>query len=261
MADANGAILPHWSLASILPALKDFNIPSDPFDPNGHWDRRYIIWMIDPANPALADQLLHPPVEYAGSNMGTLRVKRTNTDSKRVRFDIERESTRLGQGNGHHRTISTQATVVARNDRLSTPLSWVVEDTLFNPDKPENIITKIGISAEVEGNTLVLSGGASNQIRLSPLWTLDFMLFDALQRFAPSDDEPINFDMFEDFDMPRPDQRLSPCGSVSASIGGSQICLYGYRQLGRGVLPRHYWLDGHRRLLFAIAGHVAYIAI
>lgn len=261
MEDINDAILPHWSLVPIQPALKGFNIPSDPFDPNGHWDRRYTIWMIDPANPANADRLLHPPVEYAGSNMGTLRIKRTTMDSMRARFDIERESTRLGQGNGYHRTISTQATVVARNDTLSTPLSWVMEDTLFNPDEPNNIITKINIGAEVDGNKLILSGGASNQIRLSPLWTLDFMLFDALQRFSPSDDEPINFDMLEDFDMPRPDQRLAPCGSVTASIGGSQVCLHGYKQLGRGVLPRHYWLDDRRRLLFAIAGHVAYIAI
>ena len=152
-----------------------------------------------------------------------------------------------------------KANVLALNDTLTTPLSWTFEDQMLDRERKTIPLTRIEVSAQAEDQHLVLSGGAKKHLRLDRPWTLDFTLFDALQRLSPDKPGPWAFDMFEDFDMLRPNQRLSPCGTVTALLGDKSLRLHGYKQLGRGILPRHYWLDDQRRLLFAIGCHVAYL--
>jgi hypothetical protein len=65
--------------------------------------------------------------------------------------------------------------------------------------------------------------------------------------------------MLEDLRLVRGEQRLSFDGEAEFELGGKKMRLYGYHQIGEGILPIHYWLDEEGRLLFALGGVRVYL--
>ena len=65
--------------------------------------------------------------------------------------------------------------------------------------------------------------------------------------------------MLEDLDLFKPEQSLRPVGAVTLELGGRQVRLHGFRQIGRGILPTHYWLDDEHRLIAAAGALRAFI--
>ncbi|MHC4755828.1 MAG: hypothetical protein ACYTBP_11870 [Planctomycetota bacterium] len=239
----NGTILPHWSLESIRPALENYHIQNGAFEPQSGWEQEYTIWTLYPP---------FPKIGYEASGAGFLKIRKI-THSQKVQYNVECK-VKLGL-----KYKLFHATIYADNNLLHTPVSWKVEDQMLDQDQRAAALTKINISANVEGNQLLFSGGIEKTIKLNRPWTLDYVLFDVLQQLNFNKSEPLLFDMYENFDMFRPNQEISRCGDVVAIVQGKSLNLHGFKQLGCGILPRHYWVNDQRQLLFVIGCHVAYI--
>jgi hypothetical protein len=65
--------------------------------------------------------------------------------------------------------------------------------------------------------------------------------------------------MLEDLRLRREKQSLAPEDETVVETAAGPLHLYGFRQLGAGISPTHYWLDEHGRLLLALGKMRAYI--
>ena len=65
--------------------------------------------------------------------------------------------------------------------------------------------------------------------------------------------------MLEDLELLKPGQRLYYAGSDEFPVGGKQMKLHSFEQLGWGIIPYTYWLDESHRLIVAIGSLRAYV--
>ena len=234
--------LPH-SLAKMKAALDAFRPPSGPFDPHGIWDHRYAVWIVLPesnfgkAQPMGALQIRRQP---AGENAATLDVILKTTQGVRTSYRAE-------------------ARIACAADRLSTPTSWELKSVILDfAGKPVP-----GADAQetgrVEQGIIHRKGKVERTLPAPKAFTSNWSLFDAVQRFPGNEIEPMNFDMFEELGLFKPNQRLSFKQSIELELGGARVRLHGFQQLGEGILPYHYWLDDQRRLLIAVGGLRAFV--
>ena len=84
--------------------------------------------------------------------------------------------------------------------------------------------------------------------------TSNWSLLDALQRLAADDTQPLTFDMLEELDLLKPNQRLVRRHATEVELAGQPVRLEGFEQTGRGILPYAYWRDDQSRLLLAVGG-------
>ncbi|MHC4417974.1 MAG: hypothetical protein ACYSU6_05245, partial [Planctomycetota bacterium] len=99
----------------------------------------------------------------------------------------------------------------------------------------------------------------TREICVSGNLTSNWSLFDAVQRLGGKEAPSGSFTMLEDLRLVRGEQRLSFDGEAEFELGGKKMRLYGYHQIGEGILPIHYWLDEEGRLLFALGGVRVYL--
>ena len=220
------------SLNMIDLGLKDFVSPRGTFERDRSWTQVYRIWQIMRAPP--------------GSIDGQLTIRRV-AKSDGATLEVEQQSLmmkRYGYG--------CKASIECGTGRWSTPRRFTAETWTSAPDGRVQADSRLKFAAEVVGPEIRFSGVRKAPLRVAADWTLDWALIDALQRLPAKEGGDWLLDLVEDCDLLRPRQRLSYVGPLMVTLAGKATELFGFCHLGPGTLPTHYWLDGQRRLLFAI---------
>jgi hypothetical protein len=255
-----------FPLTVLGPALRSFQPPSGEFDPAGSWTHRYGVWTVG---------------QRGCARVGRLDLGRTAREDGTALLMLEYMKDYSGRFQGR-----TVASIHTRTDALATPLSWGVRYQSHGVDEKTVPGTAVEAKAEVrDGRLLVRDGAGERNQPLPPAWTVNWALFDAVQRLPRGDLEPLHFTLFDDFDEQKPHQRLAHWRSVTVELGGRRVRkhswreldkgrirttrwakegaravrLHGYVQTGPGVVPVVYWSDDTGRLLFVAAGIEAYI--
>jgi len=138
-----------------------------------------------------------------------------------------------------------EATIECRNNQLATPIAWHLENRFIDADNK----TLRQLNYKDAGQ---ITDGIDRT-------TCDWCLFEAVQRLKTSKETVLAFDMLEGLSLLKKDQRLSYRALYPTKIGGENIPLHCFVQLGSGILPCEYWLDDHHRLLAVASMNKVYI--
>jgi len=214
--------------------------PAD-FDPAGEWVNKYRI------------HTCHGYIESGNEDVGLLRLERSLPDT----------------GGGfllkvRRRVVSSegQATVIdawirAAADVVGSLMEWRLTST--HEDITGKVMPGLSLdeSGRIEnGNIVVKRGGSSRSRPRSRLLAADWSLFEAVQRLDDSAKLPAAFDVLEELDVMREDQRWVRRGLYRMAGWPAPRWL---AQTGHGLLPWEYWLDERGRLLMAATGPRAYV--
>ena len=151
-----------------------------------------------------------------------------------------------------HYGYGCKASIECTAGRWSTPRRFTAETWTSAPDGHIAPESRLKFAAEAAGREIRFRGVRKPPLRVAADWTLDWTLIDALQRMPLEESGAWMLDLVEDCDLLRPRQCLSRVGPLTVSLGGNDVELWGFCHVGPGTLPTHYWLDGRRRLLFAV---------
>jgi hypothetical protein len=242
-----------FSLELYREYLKQFSPPTGPFDPEDSWEHIYDVY----------------PVygkwgKWTEKHRGQCRIKRkVQSGEDTFRLEVSSEVTFLDFGYGNHpaKTQMTKANIRCANDDLATPQSWNLESVALGAEEKPRPLSQMSESGVFAEGTIKLTNteGISRKIDVSRRLTCNWSLFDAVQRMHKKEPPTTNFEMLEDLRLPRANQRLTLDGQVEFELGGRKTRLYGFHQIGEGILPIHYWLDEQGRVLFALGGVRAYL--
>ena len=110
-----------------------------------------------------------------------------------------------------------------------------------------------------DGTIVIQDPHETKALPVAGPYTLNWCLFDAVQRLPREKTQPLGFTLIDHFDEPKADCTLAFRKRMDVAVaGGRTIATYSYDQLGRGNVPWVYWVDDRGRLLFVAAGLEAY---
>jgi hypothetical protein len=239
-------------LAKLGAALKEFQPPSGPFDPKGAWEHRYAIWVIYPDAPGGGNRLANQSMTRV---MGALRIRR-QPEAGAIMLDVGLAAKLGGRVAGN---CLVTAHVTCADDPLATPRAWDLRSVTLGQDGKPIEGTESKETGQIADGMIRRRGKAERAIPAPKAFTSSWSLFDALQRLPGDDVAPMTFDLLEEMDLLKPNQRLYYRQTVEAPMGGRPVRLHGFEQIGEGILPYTYWLDDQRRLLIAVGGMRAYL--
>lgn len=228
----------HFTLDTVSGPLKRFRRPAGRFDPNGAWQSEYGVY-------TLAGQ---------GALAGKLRINHKPISDNSLVLNIAYEKSLPG----HSQQIAAE--LHCRCDQLSTPLRWTltsqIRDRVGNPIRN----TKLKQSAVAEKGYIEIDDGRSKRrIDVESGYTINWALFDAVQRLPRRKFEPLRFTMLDHFDQVKAGQSISYRETIDVMLGGRAVRLHGFDHLGEGIVPWVYWVDDRGRLLFAVSGLEGYL--
>lgn len=227
-------------IAPVRAVLERIRPPSGPFDPQGAWKHRYKVCALVPDRLGKGE---HPQV------YGNMILERRPAGAGRFTLEVEVSVVEWGQSGLH-----TRATLSCAADRLATPRRWTLQSDTTEKGEPLPGIS-VTETGTLENGTLVRRGQMVHKMILPRPLTSDWSLMEAVQRLPFGDFPRLAFDMLEDLDLHKPEHTLRPVAPVTVEIGEHPMRLHAFRQIGRGILPVHYWLDEQHRLL-AVIGSV-----
>jgi hypothetical protein len=233
-----------FTLDFVAQRLQDFKPPQGPFDPRGRWQLTYGVYTFAAITAGTAP----------GGRAGTLSVFREPRDGGSV---VELDFEKLLVGGSSQKVV---ARLVCRDDALGTPAKWDCSSEFFDREKkplPQSVLRK---SARLAGGRVEIDDGRYTQaIEIDGPFTVNWALFEAVGRLPRGPFAPLEFTMLDHFDQVKRGQTLAFRKSLSLTLGGRDVRLHAFDQLGRGIVPWVYWVDDSGRLLAALAGLEAYI--
>lgn len=220
-----------------LGALEGFVAPAGRFDPNGEWEARYRLWMVQ-----------------SSQGGGCLHLRRQpGDDGVRLRVELA-----VAEVDGYLRR--TQADLHCAADALCTPRAWQLSSQSIGFDGRTIPGTELSETGAIRDGVLeVRFGRRSRKQKLPGAATSNWSLFDVVQRLAGEKTRPLTLALLEEMDLVKPGQRLCFREMKDFELGGRKLRLCGYHQVGRGVLPWQYWVDEQGRLLLAFSGVRAWV--
>ena len=243
-ADTNAnASMEHYPLCSLLTALKTFRPPAGPFDPAGAWEQQYGMFTL--AGRAAS-----------AKRVGSLKLRRAVGQKGNVALHVQYDKQATGGGQQVTGELYTHV------DRpLSTPRKWTFHARLLDASGKPIPRTTVSKTADVaDGRIRIADAQEARTIAVAGPYTVNWCLFDAVQRLAREKTKPIEFTLIDHFDQPKPEHVLAWRGKMDVVVaGGKTIPACVYEQLGRGNVPWVYWTDQRGRLLFIVAGLEAYV--
>ncbi|MHC5035147.1 MAG: hypothetical protein ACYTFZ_08935 [Planctomycetota bacterium] len=239
----------HWSFDPILECLEAVVPPQGEFDPTGEWEHTYDVLPIYGSYSKSSEE-----------HKGELCLKRQPLPDGGFRLSVESVVKFIDWGHHPTKTQRTTAEIRCAADALATPLQWQLESAAIGAEGKPHALSKMKESGALRDGTVELSvPGGTRAIKVAEGMTSNWTLFDAVQRLSGGAPPAGGFDMLEDLRLLRVGQALRLDGAVEVRMGGQAAGLHGYRQIGEGILPIHYWLDDQERLLFALGGVRAYV--
>ena len=233
-----------WEMEALQGTVRHFQAPTDTFDPNGVWEHRYAIFTILPQS------------RFGSTKSdGGFRIRRTPAGAGNVNHEVC-----LATQQNDKTVYHAHAEITSTSDALATPRRWVLHAEIRSPSgqiEPETVLTQTG--EVVSGKIRRRSGKAERSVLAPERFTSNWSLFDAVQRLPVEPHEPLRFDMFEELDLYKPNQRLMFRQTQTVALGGQTLRLHRFEQFGDGILPYTYWLDEQHRLLMAFGGLRAFL--
>ncbi|TAN37828.1 MAG: hypothetical protein EPN23_04755 [Verrucomicrobia bacterium] len=161
-------------------------------------------------------------------------------------------------------TVGTSTTTMAEfhcaNDTLLTPRRWNL-DIHWESKMP--LVSVAGLdqkrAGRVENNELVLTAAKEHRRRAPQHWTASWLLFAVLPHLPFASETRLHFDLLEEAELFKPDQQLTYIGKQPLALGGKNLSLHVFEQVGRGVLPTRWWLDDQHRVVLAASERHAYL--
>jgi hypothetical protein len=240
-SDPNEAI-EKYPLRSLAPVLRKFQPPDGPFDPAGSWEQTYGVYTL--AGRAAAAR-----------RVGAVRLRRSVGDQQDVALKVEYNKKLTGgsqqvTGELHSRLGST----------LSAPVRWSFESKLLDAAGKVIPQTRLRRSAVFRNAAVTITDAKETKtLPIAGAYTVNWSLFDAIQRLRGEKARPLEFTLIDHFDEPKGNQRLSFRKKMDVTVaGGKTLHTVAFDQLGEGNVPWVYWLDERGRLLFIVAGLEAY---
>jgi hypothetical protein len=231
-----------YSLDLLSDCLPGIDVPTDPFDPKGEWECNYAVW-----NPARAK-------DAKSELLGSLLIRRRRPAGGNIRLQL----TQVIKMNGLNGSGITKASVTCAADDLSTPIRWKIDSEVVDPKGKQVALTATSISGEASRGSITLHGEKDARIKASEKLSSNWSLLDAVQRLS-FDSKALEFDMLEELELLKPEQRLSPGPTAEVELGARMTKLHSFEHIGRGILPVTYWLDDEHRLLIAVGGRRAFL--
>jgi hypothetical protein len=216
------------TLLDELGALRDFPSLSEDFKPDRNWVNTYRIWTC------------HGYRESGNQNVGYLRMKRLVKSNGSLTLKAHQEVLQTDA-----LVNIVEATIECRNNQMASPIQWKVSSRFIDADGRQ--IPQL--SSDDNG---IADKGLNRR-------TCDWSLFEAVQRLEFNRQVSLNFDMLEGLGLLKKNQHLSYKRLYQTKIGGENISLHCFVQLGNGILPTEYWIDEHHRLLIVTSMNKAYI--
>lgn len=239
MTVAKSSFQNEFTLNTIYPCLEKTRPTRKKLDLQGNWQQTFDIYTLtEVCDPA-----------------GSLTLSRKIIPGNQAKFRLEQE--RL-LPNSHRQKI--EANIYCDTAGLPKPTRWSFQAEMI--DETGKSIEAVGtkMMAEIQGNQIVYHGGSRHRtIELGPSYTINWLLFDAVQRLPRESFAPLEFSMLDHFDQVKDEQRLSYTKSVEIEMAGQAVTLHAYDHVGRGILPWVYWVDDECGLQFAVAGIEAYV--
>lgn len=210
-----------------MTAFADLEPTPAGFSPSGAWQATYAIFSCQGY------------LAFGNQNRGVLRLERTpQTDGTFLLKATQRVGLEDAMGQ------VTEATIHCRSDALATPISWTLKSQFL--DAEGKVIPDLTVEEKKEPPPGAVPA------------TGDWCLFEAVQRLTPGTVVP-SFTLLEGLDLAKTDQQLIDRGEETYTIGKETRAFRRYDQLGHGVLPINYWLDGNGRLQVVVTLNRAYI--
>jgi len=221
-------------------------LPETPsaFSPGSPWTNTYAIWTC------------HGYRERGNRIVGMLRLQR-QPGATGTSFQLEVDQQIVNDEGGLH---VVQAEIECLGDARATPRKWTLTSRFVGPDGKERPGQTTEQTASTDGASLLITVGDRVFKRDgSAQLTADWCLFDAVQRLACDMDATLTFDVLEGLSLLKRGQRLQYRGRSSVTLGDLKRPMHRFSQIGHGVLPYDYWLNGRHRLQFVITHSRAYI--
>ncbi len=258
-----------FSLDFISARLMGFQVPEEPFDPNGDWRLEYGVYTMS--------------TTQRGPTPGGL-VGRMSLTRKAV-GEEEAELTLDYRKNGPGAVQHVAAKICCKTDALSTPVTWQYSAQVVDAQGKVYENSKISKRGRAEdGRVEITDSRTPRRLAVSGPFTINWALWDAVMRMPARESEPLRFTMLDHFDQIKRRQTLafrkSPVVTLGqrrvkeqtwkelekgrirqtqwATVGGRDATLHAFEQLGEGIVPWVYWTDEQGRLLFAVAGLEVY---
>jgi hypothetical protein len=228
-----------FTLDILTPHLKGFQIPYGGFDPDQTWQHTYQVY-------TLAGR---------GGRVGILNLHRRNTEDRNVLLEVNYKKLLPGQ-----HTQIVLASIQCRDDKLATPLTWKYSSTIQNLQGKAISHTTLEKSAVKEGLAIDFKDGKTNhRIHKPNDYTINWALFDVVQRLPRRKRQTLSFTLLDHFDQVKPNQTLAYHSEQEVRIHDADVRLHRFDQLGEGIVPWIYWVDTSGRLFFVVSGLEAYI--
>jgi hypothetical protein len=239
MTEITNYELPNW-----VPEVGKWFSPAagDTFDPSGSWRHSFVLVE---HSPSLKGRRIR--------NRGHLVLDRKATDEG-FTLDVEILARRWPAG-----AFRSRITIEAEADVLATPRSWQLNATVLDENDEPMAITLVEQSGRVGDGWVEITGPKTRRHDLQGPMTANWTLWDAVQRLAGGTPPQEAFIMVEDMDLLKPAQTLVFAGEIDIELSGQSLHLRGYRQLGEGILPYHYWLDDAGRCIWAYGGRKGFL--
>ena len=232
------------ALLKELRAVDEFPVTTKGFNPRANWVNTYRIWTC------------HGFRETGNQNAGFIRIKRLAGKSDAT-FTLKIHQ-QLAETDGIVNVIDVE--IQCQNDLLASPVRWRLSSCFIGPDGRSQDELSIQEKAGIEENVMILQTGSRTLKRKVPSrLTCDFCIFEAVQRMNFDKEISLSFDMLEGLSLLKQDQKLSYRGAYPMNLGGKNMSLQRFDQLGNGILPCEYWLDNDHRLMAVTSMNKAYI--
>ncbi len=239
MSDTNVNVPADFPLNTIGAAVNQIALPEGPFDPSGSWQQRYGVY-------SAAGRL---------SRVGELRLDRQVKSSGRVLLDMQYQKSLSGG-----RQMISAKIHLAADSPLSTPEDWSFVARVLDTEGRVIDNTQIKKSIRVQNGILTIDASSGQMtVPIRGDYTLNWALFDAVQRLPAESLDPIQFTLIDHFDQVKPNHTLSFRTNTDVTIRGKPQTLRAYDQLGEGIVPWIWWVDQHGRLLVAVSGLEVYL--
>jgi len=228
-----------FTLDSITPHLQGFQCPQAELDPDGTWQHTYQVYTLT----------------GRGGRVGILNLHRRNTEDRKILLEVNYRKFLPGR-----HTQLVLGSIQCRDETLATPLAWKFSSVVRNPQGKPVPHTSLETSAVKEGLTIVFKDGQTvRRIHKPNEYTVNWVLFDVVQRLPRKQGRALSFTLLDHFDQVKPNQTLAYHGEQEVRLQDTEVRLHRFDQLGEGVVPWVYWVDASGRLLYVVSGLEAYI--
>lgn len=212
--------------------IKD-SIKLVPFNPSADWQMSYSILSCKGVMPSKPQ------------HCGTLKIRK-KTDSG-ITFTVEQQ---LADENLCFKVLIVNECL---DDKMRTPVKY---NSLS--DFSGELSGQESFQYEKPNLSITVNGFLRTKKVTSPV--TKWALIDIVQNLGFRDNEPLDFTFIESADIYKLHHSLRFHDKVFFdNAEGDKLPLYSYVQLGEGILPTEYWVDGNHRLLAIINSGRMYV--